>query len=257
MAASGEQLELLLPLGILAGALSGLLGIGGGLIFSPLLLSLGLPPADALATSSLAIVPTTLASTYQHWRRGTLPWHLVGWIGGAALICGLLFASLAGLSEGWELLALQCGVYLLLAGIVRPRPQADPAATTPQPAPLGLVGVGSIAGLMGGMLGLGGGLLMVPLQVRLLRLPIHLAIRISSAAVLLSTVGASSVLLPGGRGAPLVALILGSSAAIGSGWTAARVDQVRPQLLARLLRGLAVLLALDAGRRAVQAYLGG
>ncbi|MBM5798469.1 MAG: sulfite exporter TauE/SafE family protein, partial [Cyanobacteria bacterium K_Offshore_0m_m2_072] len=56
----------LVPLGLLAGLLSGLLGIGGGLIFSPLLLLLGLDPHQALATSSLAIVPTTLGGTWSH-----------------------------------------------------------------------------------------------------------------------------------------------------------------------------------------------
>ncbi|MDP5122415.1 MAG: TSUP family transporter, partial [Cyanobium sp. MAG_04] len=52
-----------LPLGLLAGLLSGVLGIGGGLVFSPLLLLAGLDPHQALATSALAIVPTTLGGT--------------------------------------------------------------------------------------------------------------------------------------------------------------------------------------------------
>ena len=60
----GWELLILLPLGILAGLMSGLLGIGGGLIFSPLLLALGLPAHQALATSTLAIVPTTLAGSW-------------------------------------------------------------------------------------------------------------------------------------------------------------------------------------------------
>ena len=63
----------LVPLGLLAGLLSGLLGIGGGLIFSPLLLLLGLDPHQALATSSLAIVPTTLGGTWSHLRSRSLP----------------------------------------------------------------------------------------------------------------------------------------------------------------------------------------
>ena len=63
----------LLPLGILAGLLSGLLGIGGGLIFAPLLLAMGLSPHQALATSTLAIVPTTLAGSWTHLRTGAIP----------------------------------------------------------------------------------------------------------------------------------------------------------------------------------------
>ena len=67
------QLLPVLPLGLLAGVLSGLLGIGGGLVFSPLLLLLGLEPHQALATSTLAIVPTTLAGSAVHLRNGSLP----------------------------------------------------------------------------------------------------------------------------------------------------------------------------------------
>ena len=45
----------LVPLGLLTGLLSGVLGIGGGLVFSPLLLLVGLDPHHALATSTLAM----------------------------------------------------------------------------------------------------------------------------------------------------------------------------------------------------------
>lgn len=55
-----SDLLVLVPLGVVAGLLSGLLGIGGGLVFSPMLLMVGLAPHQALATSTLAIVPTTL-----------------------------------------------------------------------------------------------------------------------------------------------------------------------------------------------------
>ena len=58
------------PLGLLAGALAGLLGIGGGLIFAPLLLWMGLPPHQALATSTFAIVPTALGGTVTHLQIG-------------------------------------------------------------------------------------------------------------------------------------------------------------------------------------------
>ena len=56
----------LVPLGLLTGLLSGVLGIGGGLVFSPLLLLVGLDPHHALATSTLAIVPTGLGGTLAH-----------------------------------------------------------------------------------------------------------------------------------------------------------------------------------------------
>ena len=67
------DVPILIALGLLAGGLAGLLGIGGGLIFAPLLLWLDLPPHQALATSSYAIVPTALAGTITHLRQGRLP----------------------------------------------------------------------------------------------------------------------------------------------------------------------------------------
>ena len=54
----------LLLMGVVAGVLSGLLGIGGGLVFAPMLMLICLPPHEALATSTVAIVPTTLGGTW-------------------------------------------------------------------------------------------------------------------------------------------------------------------------------------------------
>ena len=66
MAAVPWELLPLIPMGIIAGLLAGLLGIGGGLVFSPLLLGLGLAPHQALATSrQLAAAPA--APARQPW----------------------------------------------------------------------------------------------------------------------------------------------------------------------------------------------
>ena len=89
-----------LPLGLLAGLLSGVLGIGGGLVFSPLLLLAGLDPHQALATSTLAIVPRVVG-----WRWLTIPLS----------------------SEEWErIAATEANYWLALAG---PSSLASPEAT--------------------------------------------------------------------------------------------------------------------------------
>ena len=149
------QLLLLLPLGILAGLLSGFLGIGGGLIFSPLLLALGLEPHEALATSTLAIVPTTAAGSWAHWRQGRLPLQPALVIALAALASGLGFALVGKVLSGWHLLAVQALVYALVALLVRPRQQSATAvdSSDPSPALLPLALVGCIAGLCGGQVG--------------------------------------------------------------------------------------------------------
>lgn len=246
---------LLVPLGILAGLLSGLLGIGGGLVFSPLLLLLGLSPHQALATSTLAIVPTTAGGSWEHLHHGRLPWRSALAIGTGALVFGLLFGHLGSLLSGWQLLGLQAAMYGLLALTISPRRQRRdlPIAQLPQPL-LGLMAVGAVAGLAGGMLGVGGGLVMVPLMVSLLRLPIHHAIRLSTFAVCCASSGAGILFLYAGRGQWPMALVLGLSAAVAARWSASRLQGVAPERLAWMLRLLTVLLALDSGRRAAQLF---
>ena len=101
MAAVPWELLLLIPMGIIAGLLAGLLGIGGGLVFSPLLLGLGLAPHQALATSTLAILPTTFAGSWTHLRNGSLPLRGAAAIGLGALGGGRVFSHLGGGLRGW------------------------------------------------------------------------------------------------------------------------------------------------------------
>jgi uncharacterized protein len=80
-----------LSLGLLAGVLSGLFGVGGGILFVPLLVALGLGQIEATATSLLAIVPTAGAGIWRQARYGNLRAR-------PALILGI--ASLAGVEAG-------------------------------------------------------------------------------------------------------------------------------------------------------------
>ena len=174
---------LAVPLGLLAGALAGLLGIGGGLIFAPLLLWMGLSPHQALATSTFAIVPTAIGGSYTHWRARTLPLRPGLAIGLSAFATALLFSRLGRLAAGWQLLTLQALLYVLLAVTIRgDRADQEPEPDLPLPQ-TGLMAVGAVAGLAGGMLGLGGGLLMVPLMVSGLSVPIRQAIRLSLSLI--------------------------------------------------------------------------
>ena len=167
----------LLPLGILAGLLSGLLGIGGGLIFSPLLLWIGLSPHQALATSTLAIVPTTLGGSWAHLRSRAVPTPALGCICGGAIAGSLVFSQAGNGLQGWQLLALQGLMYAVIAVVIRP-PQDQPESVAALPL-AGLAAVGLVAGWSSGLLGVGGGLVMVPLMVQGLKLRVYQAIRLS------------------------------------------------------------------------------
>ena len=248
----------LLPLGILAGLLSGLLGIGGGLIFSPLLLALGLPAHQALATSTLAIVPTTLAGSWAHLRSGQVPRAAIAAIASGAVLGGVLFSHSGKALPGWGLLALQALLYAALVVVVAPRspdqPERPATAVVPR---VRLALVGLIAGAASGLLGVGGGLVMVPLMVRALEMRVYLAIRLSTLAVFASACSASFGLLHDGRAQPLPALLLGGVAALSARWSAVRLQRVSEARLVLLLKLLCGVLALDAGRRALQLLLQG
>jgi hypothetical protein len=79
-------------LGLLAGVLAGLFGVGGGILFVPTLtLGLGLTQLHAEASSLLAIIPTVLAGTWRQQRYGNVRWR-------AAVVIGL--AAVAGVEGG-------------------------------------------------------------------------------------------------------------------------------------------------------------
>ena len=244
-------LLLLLPLGLLAGLLSGLLGIGGGLIFSPLLLWIGLSPHQALATSTLAILPTTLAGSWTHLHSGLVPKQAVLAIAAGAITGSLVFSHAGNVLQGWHLLALQAAMYGVLAGVISPRRSDQNEADAPPLPLLGLSGVGLVAGWSSGLLGVGGGLVMVPLMVQGLGIRVYQAIRLSTLAVCASAAVATVTFTSDGRADLAMGLLLGGTAALAAQWSAARLQRVSEQKLVWLLRLLCTLLALDAGRRAL------
>lgn len=69
---SASTIALALVLGVAAGVLAGLFGVGGGILFVPTLVALGLGQLEAQATSLLAIVPTAAAGAWNHHRYGNL-----------------------------------------------------------------------------------------------------------------------------------------------------------------------------------------
>jgi uncharacterized protein len=81
-------------LGFAAGVLAGFFGVGGGILFVPTLVALGLSQLDAEASSLLAILPTVLAGTWRQRRYGNVHWR-------TALLVGL--ASIAGAAGGVQL----------------------------------------------------------------------------------------------------------------------------------------------------------
>ena len=88
---SATTILLALLLGVVAGLLAGFFGVGGGILFVPTLVALGLTQLEAEATSLLAILPTVAAGAWRQRRYGNVRWR-------AALVLGV--ASIAGAAVG-------------------------------------------------------------------------------------------------------------------------------------------------------------
>ena len=90
-----ESWLLLASGGIVTGMLAGLLGIGGGVILVPLMITLGYAPIKVVATSSLAIAITAIAGSIQNWRMGCLDLTRVAYLGVPALLTAQLGVRIA------------------------------------------------------------------------------------------------------------------------------------------------------------------
>jgi hypothetical protein len=91
------SINVLIPvgLGLAVGLLSGLFGVGGGFLMTPLLILFGIPATVAAATDSNQIVAASTSGTYAHWRLGNVDfkmgWHLLigGFVGGLLGVQGI------------------------------------------------------------------------------------------------------------------------------------------------------------------------
>jgi uncharacterized membrane protein YfcA len=72
-------------LGVLAGVLSGLFGVGGGILFVPILTGLGLSQLHAEASSLLAIIPTVVVGVWRHQKYGNVRWRPAVILGAASI----------------------------------------------------------------------------------------------------------------------------------------------------------------------------
>ncbi|MBE9065100.1 sulfite exporter TauE/SafE family protein [Leptolyngbya cf. ectocarpi LEGE 11479] len=175
--------------GLAAGGLAGLLGIGGGVLMVPLLLVFGLDVDQAAATSLLAILVTATTGSFQNWRMGHLQPKQVLLLAGPAIVLVLIGTEVGGLLvEHWRRAAfgglLLANIYLVslkkqIATTTAPASQLSPTAAR-------LI-TGGTSGFMAGLFGVGGGVIMVPLQVLLMNSDLKNAVRNSLGVIVLTS----------------------------------------------------------------------
>jgi uncharacterized protein len=159
----------LLALGVVAGFLAGLLGVGGGMMMVPVMTWIltqrhvepGLAVKMAVATSMATILFTSLSSVRAHHRLGAVRWPVAGALAPGILVGGLLAGAGAFAVVKGQVLALLFAAFIgyLAIGMFRnkqPRPGRN------LPGALGLSGVGAAIGFSSGLLGAGGAFMSVP-----------------------------------------------------------------------------------------------
>jgi len=211
--------------GFVTGCLAGLLGIGGGVILVPLLITLGYTPIEVVATSSLAIFITAIAGSVQNWKMGCLNLRQVMTLGLPALIAAQVGVYIAIRIEPHVILFLFGGFLLANIYLIDYRKRLVKRSTnkmSPQspsfqglgPLTADLV-VGGVAGLLTGVLGVGGGIVMITLQMLFLNKPIKAAIQTSLGVLVLVTLSACIVHATAGNLLVVPGLILGVSSLLG------------------------------------------
>ncbi len=206
--------------GLISGILAGILGIGGGFIIVSLLVLLGYTPIQALATSSLVVLVSSSSGSFYNWRMGYLDPKRVLYFALPALVTAQIGVYLAIRIPPY-LLLLTFGIFLL-ANIylvqLRKQPTFEERNSGRQllnPV-LSKIGTGGIAGFLAGLLGIGGGMVMVPLQILLLGERIKVAIRTSLGVIVSAALSTCIVHASHGNVLFLQGLILGVGGLLGT-----------------------------------------
>jgi uncharacterized membrane protein YfcA len=174
--------------GLVAGAASGMLGIGGAALSTPLLRFLGVSPHLAIGTTVPVILPSTLTAAYTFRRADLVDARVAVWTAAAGAVAAPAGALATRHTSGHGLMLVLAGILLAL-GIqsLSPGTAAEQTAEPPRRDPVLLLALGAVAGFFSGLLGIGGGFLLVPVYIRGLRFPVKRALGTSLAVITLTT----------------------------------------------------------------------
>jgi hypothetical protein len=281
------DLSMLLVMGLGIGVLAGLFGIGGGFILTPLLIFMGVPPAVAVGTGAAQVVASSVSGAVSHWQRRNVDIKM-----GLVLVAGGVFGSTFGvklqqfLKAVGQLELFIALTYVIMLGVIGSlmlieslRAIAGARVGEPksirrggqhnllQRLPLQLrfrtsklyasalppLVIGAFVGLLTAIMGVGGGFLLIPALIYLIRLPTRLAMGTSAfqiifitslTTVLQATENHSVDLL---LAAPLIlGGVMGAQIGVRLG-NRLRADQLR-LLLALLVLAVSARMAIDLAR---------
>ena len=231
----------IIAIGCLLGFLSGLFGVGGSSVATPILRLIGISRLVALGTPLPVTLPTALVGGYAYWRQGLVDLRAAAWTAIGGIPAVLAGSYLSAVVPGRALMALTA-VFVLAVGLRLvwvAAPIARPAATQSPWYQLASVGAG--VGFLSGLLANGGGFLLVPAYLMLFHMESRQAAATSLVAVaLLALPGTWAHWRLGHVDLHLAALL--AVGVIPATYVGARVGIVLPEKQSRLLFGGFLLL---------------
>jgi uncharacterized membrane protein YfcA len=271
-------------MGTAVGFLSGMFGIGGGFLITPLLMLMGIPAAVAVATGANQVVASSVSGTMSQWRRGNVDMKMgtVLLVGGSiGAFIGVLVVRMLRQTGHIDLtIALLYAVFLSSIGMIMliesvnaiRKARAGKPVSARRPGqhswmhglPLKLrfprsklyisaippFVIGMAVGLLSGVLGVGGGFIMVPAMIYLLRMPTKVVIGTSLFQVIF-VAGLTTIMHAAANQAVdlMLALLLMVGSVIGAQFGASAGQKLRSEhlraMLAVLVLGVCIRLMVD------------
>lgn len=271
---------LFLGMGGAVGFLSGMFGIGGGFLLTPLLIFSGIPPAVAVASVTPQIVASSTSAAISYWRRRLIDEKMTALLGLGGVLGSALgvyaFRALRSVGQLDLILALAYVGFLGFIGTIMLREAAGAiwrsrsGRASPLRRPghhnwihglpmktrfrrsklyvsvIPVVGLGASIGFLGTVLGMGGGFIMVPALIYLLRVPTNVVIGTSLAYTLITMAVATVLHATANKSVDvMLAIVLMVGGVVGAQFGA----QVGQALRGEQLRALLALLVLGVALR--------
>jgi uncharacterized membrane protein YfcA len=276
---------IIVAIGAMVGFLSGLFGVGGGFLLTPLLIFYGVPAAVAVSTQANQVMATSIAGASSHWREGTVDTRLGTLMLGGGFVGSTLgvgvFAWLRQLGVVDETISV---LYIILLGVIgslmaweswqaiSKRSGGDPGRRTRLRAwmrglPMkrrfprsGLyisilppLAVGFFVGLLAAVLGVGGGFILAPAMVYLLGVPTRVMVGTSLFQIIFLTAYVAFLQATFNGTVDLVlALMLMAGGVVGANFGAGLARRLKA---AHLRLALAVIVLAMAGKLAYDLHL--
>ena len=266
---------LIVALGGLVGILSGMFGVGGGFLTTPLLIFYGIPPAVAVASATTQITGSSVSGVYAQYRRGGVDFKMGGVMIAGGSVGSLVGAGLFRLLQASGQIDLVIGfLYVLLLGSIGAlmlkdalialgwvsSPDVSPAkphhvrwvAVLPMRwrfyasglylSPLAPLALGFVAGILTVLLGVGGGFILVPAMIYLLGMAARVVVGTSLVMILAVSAVTTMVHAMTTHAVDIVlAALLLVGGVIGAQYGAVLATRLRPDYL-RLALALIILL---------------